>query len=121
MPRRKKAPPKLKRAKRGRPPLNADGSKPSDLRIRLPRSITTRLAVVCAGQKVKLPEYIRAMLDETLPQVEGAPPPPKPPPLPPLPPLDPAEVLRLAIEFAEDPSDHEDPPFYYDPASGTYR
>lgn len=75
----------------------------------LPGSITRRLAVVCAGQKAKLPAYV---LDEALPTTEPA----KPPKLPPPPPLDPEEIRRLSLEF----SDHEDPPFYYDPASGAY-
>lgn len=116
---KRKDPALLKRKRRGRPSLNPDGSKADDLRIRLPKDLTTRLAVVCSGRKMKLPVYIRQVLDETLPPLE----PIKLPPLPPAPPLDPAEVLRLAKEnpgFPEDPSDHEDPPFYYDPASGTY-
>ncbi len=118
---KRKDPALLKRKRRGRPSLNPDGSKAEDLRIRLPKDITTRLAIVCAGGKVKLPAYIREVLDEALPPLEDAPPPPKPPPLPPAPPLDPEEIRRLSLEFSEDPSDHEDPPFYYDPASGTYR
>lgn len=114
-----KDPATLKRKPRGRPPLNADGSKADDLRIRLPKELTTRLAVVCSGNRVKLPDYIRGVLDKTLPQLEA----PKLPPLPPPPPLDPEEIRRLAEEnpgFPENPSDHEDPPFYYDPSTGTY-
>ena len=100
--RKSKLPPKPTRKRR--PPTAYE------LQTRLPGEVTTRLAVVCSGLKPKLPAYLR---DTPLEPV-------KLPPLPPAPPLDPAEVLRLAREFSEDPSDHEDPPFYYDPASGTY-
>lgn len=107
--RKSKLPPKPKRKRR--PPT------PYELQTRLPGGVTTRLAVVVSGMKPKLPAYVRIGLgDAPLEPV-------KLPPLPPAPPLDAAEVLRLAREnpgFPEDPSDHEDPPFYYDPASGTY-
>lgn len=103
----RKLPPKPKRKRR--PPTAYE------LQTRLPGEVTTRLAVVCSGLKPKLPAYLRDTPGEE---------PVKLPPLPPAPPIDAAEVLRLAKEnpgFPEDPSDHEDPPFYYDPATGTYR
>lgn len=105
--RKSKLPPKPKRKRR--PPTAYE------LQTRLPGEVTTRLAVICSGLKPKLPAYVRLGLSDAPPEQ-----PVKLPPLPPAPPIDAAEVLRLAREFSEDPSDYEDPPFYYDPASGTY-